>query len=177
MSSPFLRGRALKPKNSTTALPSSYQRMRNGLPQRRFHSQIGQGASRLAHRQTGTRPYRAPWCSAQPNPKAKRGRTLLAATSTGHGPTLSARPFRQTWKRRASRRVSQAPEGRRAAVGHTFWLTRARGARRLVLLNAARSVRERGRWRHLGAGISFNDHPCIPSGRAANRTALDGLSR
>lgn len=64
---------------------------------------------------------------SRPNPKAKGGRTLLAATSTGHlGPTLSrSTDFGKTWKE-ASKPPAfpKAPEGQKGrAVGHTFWLT------------------------------------------------------
>ena len=58
---------------------------------------------------------------------AAGGRTLLAATSTGHlGPTMSrSTDFGKTWKEAGSPPAfPKAPEGQKGrAVGHTFWLT------------------------------------------------------
>lgn len=60
-------------------------------------------------------------------PGAKRGRTLLAATSTGHlGPTMSrSLDFGRSWKEAANPPAfPKAPAGQKGrAVGHTFWLT------------------------------------------------------
>ena len=60
-------------------------------------------------------------------PNAKRGRTLLAATSTGHlGPTISrSADLGKTWKEAASPPAfPKAAAGRPGrAVDHTFWLT------------------------------------------------------
>jgi len=62
-----------------------------------------------------------------PRPNAKGGRTLLAATSTGHlGPTIHrSTDLGKTWKEATKPPAfAKAARGRRGrAVNHTFWLT------------------------------------------------------
>jgi len=97
---------------------------------------------------------------------AAGGRTLLAATSTGHlGPTMSrSTDFGKTWKEAGSPPAfPKAPEGQKGrAVGHTFWLTPGHASEPGVWYAGTspqglfRSADDGDTWAPVSG---FNDHP------------------